>query len=159
MDLTLRAAQETDAQGMLGILNPIICAGVYTRMGQVISLPEQVQFIREFPEAGIFTVALWDRTQTLVGMQDVLPVEAEAGSTTGFGEISTFVDLNAHRQGIGRQLTESTLRRAREKGFEQIFATIRSSNSGAISFYRSQGFRVQADENGGDRIRLIYRLS
>ena len=44
-------------------------------------------------------------------------------------------------RGIGRRLTETTLRAALAQGFRKISATIRADNPGAVAFYASQGFR------------------
>ena len=165
MSLSIRTAREEDAQGMIEILNPIIQTGTETMMSDPLSLSDQVRFIREFPKAGVFNVAVCDQSHQILGLQDILPVVSEVRSEVG--EISTFVSINARRQGVGRQLTQVTRQIARDRGFTQINATIRAGNSQAICFYQDQGFRIRGiPQNYGffrgqyiDVVRMEYVLS
>jgi len=139
MAVTVRAAREEDAAGIAAVLNPIIEAGVYTVMDAPITVEEQAAFIREFPAAGVYNVAVSRENGRVLGLQDVFPRPAPFAH---LGEISTFVALGAHGSGIGRALSLATFRRARESGFHKLCASIRADNPGAVAFYRRQGFRV-----------------
>ena len=75
-------------------------------------------------------------------MQDVVPLSAGSPVFGHVGVISTFVALDAQRQGVGRQLSAATFAAARELGFRKLSATIRADNPAALAFYQGLGFRV-----------------
>ena len=149
MTILIRPVIQEDAEAIIELLRPIIEAGKYTVMDRVPSVDEQLRFINEFPQCGVFHVAVCEDSHKICGLQDVQPkVVSGAIDSQRVGEISTFVDLSLRRSGFGRKLTEVTLRRARAQGFHKITAAIRADNPEAISFYISQGFRlVAADED------------
>lgn len=104
-------------------------------------LESQSAFIRDFPERDVFHVAVCDKSQRILGMQDVLPVTREGGAAPEVGEISTFVAMGEQGKGIGRDLSQTTFREARRKGMIKLAAAIRADNTGAVAFYRALGFR------------------
>ena len=58
MDLLVREVQLDDAEAIVGILNPIIEAGVYTAFDTPFSVEAEREFILNFPQRGIFHVAV-----------------------------------------------------------------------------------------------------
>jgi L-amino acid N-acyltransferase YncA len=142
MEYLIRKAREEDAESIIELLNPIILAGKYTIMDEQISMDDQIDFIRGFPDRGIYHVAISNDSQKVLGLQDVVPKPTESHAYKHVGEISTFVSLDLHRNGIGRSLSKATFQAAKERGFLKISATIRADNPQAVSFYLSQGFRV-----------------
>jgi L-amino acid N-acyltransferase YncA len=138
----IRRVREEDAASIVDLLNPLIEAGHYTVMDETVSLEGQVAFIRDFPERGVFNVAACRERERVLGIQDVVPFRAEEPAFAHIGEISTFVLLESHRSGVGRSLSRATFAEAKARGFMKILGTIRADNSVAVSFYRSQGFRV-----------------
>jgi ribosomal-protein-alanine N-acetyltransferase len=61
------------------------------------------------------------------------------------GDVQTIaVAPRAQGQGLGRNLLESLIAQARERGCAQIFLEVRASNIAAISLYESVGFERQA---------------
>lgn len=146
MDYLIRSACEDDAESMIELLNAIIRDGRFTAMDQIISFQEQRAFIRTFPERGVFNVAVLNNGK-IIGLQDVLPFPSERDEQHPAGAISTFVEGDRHRMGIGRSLCEATFAMVKEKGFGKIIATIRADNPAAIAFYTRFGFhRVAAGE-------------
>jgi L-amino acid N-acyltransferase YncA len=142
MELSIRPVREEDAGSIAALLNPIIQAGKYTIMTEQISVDGQARYIREFPEPGVFHVAVRHDSQEIVGLQSVEPASTTEDSLRHVGEISTFVSLASQRNGVGRSLSEATFQSARERGFRKILAAIRADNPDAVSFYRSQGFVI-----------------
>ena len=134
--------KEEDAAAIVELLNPLIRAGTYTVMDEPVSVDEQIDFIRGFPERGVFNVAVRDADQRLLGLQDVVPIAPGSGAFEHVGVISTFVYLDSHGRGIGRNLSEATFPAAKKLGFIKISAAIRADNPRAVSFYLSQGFRI-----------------
>jgi len=140
--MVVRAAQEQDAQAMIDLLNPLIEKGIYTIMDAPLSLQDQLDYLRAFPARGVFNVAVGEDDQRLAGLQSVEPLSTPANALKHVGEISTFVALDAHRQGVGRRLCQATFQQAKEMGFLKLCATIRADNPAAVAFYLSQGFQL-----------------
>ena len=142
MEYSIRSVRVEDARSIIELLNPIIAAGKYTIMDEEISVEEQTDFIRGFPERGVFHVAASAARQEILGLQSVEPLPASTNALKHVGEISTYVSLAARRNGIGRSLSQATFRAAKERGFLKIIALIRADNPPAVAFYGSQGFKV-----------------
>jgi len=142
MDFSIRKVREEDAEAIIELLNPIILAGKYTAMDEPFSVDDQLDFIRGFPERGIYHAAVSNDDQKILGVQDVMPISAGSNVFKHVGEISTFVSLTAHGNGIGRSLGEATFKAAKELAFLKISATVRADNPQAVSFYLSQGFKI-----------------
>lgn len=142
MAFSIRGVREQDAASIVELLNPIIQAGIYTIMDELLSVDDQVDFIRGFSQRGVFNVAVCRDSQKVVGLQDVTPLSTASNVFQHVGEISTFVSLASRRNGIGASLCRATFGQARAQGFLKLMTTIRADNSAAISFYQSQGFRI-----------------
>lgn len=141
MTFSIRRVKEEDAASIVELLNPIIRAGKYTSMSEQLSVQEQLDFMRGFPAQGVFHVAVCHHSQKIVGLQDVIPMSTGSNEGNQVGEISTFVSLTSHRQGVGRGLSQATFQAAKVQGFLKLTATIRADNPQAVSFYLSQGFK------------------
>ncbi len=142
MNYSIRRGTAEDAGSIAGLLNTIIDAGVYTIMTESITVDDQADWIRSFPERGVFNVAVSSDDGTVLGLQDVVSASPDVRTFSHVGEISTFVSLSALRSGIGRRLSQRTFAAASELGFEKLTATIRADNAGALAFYQSQGFEI-----------------
>jgi L-amino acid N-acyltransferase YncA len=142
MDISVRSVSEADAPSIVGLMNPIIEAGSFTIMDQPLSVGEQEDFIRALPERGAFNVAVACKDDSIVGIQDILPIFPRISAFRHVCEIATFVSLTARRQGVGVALFRATLESARHLGFAKIVATIRADNPVALAFYEAQGFQM-----------------
>ena len=140
--IEIRDAGVDDAEGIASILNPIIEARIYTALDAPVTVEQEREFIRRFPERGIFHVAVDGSTGRVVGFQDVEPFGAFTRAFDHVGVIGTFVDLGLHRQGIAAQLFAATFEAARRKGYEKLFSYVRADNEAGVKAYRKQGFRV-----------------
>jgi RimJ/RimL family protein N-acetyltransferase len=127
---------------MIGILNPIIAARIYSALETTFSVEEQRAFIRNFPRRGIFHVAVDSTSHRVVGLQDVSPFGDFTHAFDHVGVIGTFVNLNRRRQGIAAKLFAATFEAARWKGYEKFFTYVRADNEPALQTYLAQGFRV-----------------
>lgn len=142
MGFSVRRVKEEDAESIIELLDPIIRIGTYTIMDQQLSVDDQIEYIRGVPERGVFNVAACNHSQKILGLQDVQPISIRTNALKHVGEISTFVALASHRNGIGRSLSQATFKEAKEKGFLKISAMVRADNPQAVSFYQSQGFKI-----------------
>ena len=110
-------------------------------MDESFSAEDQIEFIRSFPQRGVYHIAIDNENQKALGIQDVLPIST-SDISRHVGEISTFASLDSHRKGIGQNLCQTTFKAAKEQGFLKLRATVRADNPHALSFYRNQGFDI-----------------
>ena len=127
---------------MVGILNPIIAARIYSALDTTFSVEEQRTFIRNFPQRGIFYVAVDPLSNRVVGLQDVSPFGDFTHAFDHVGVVGTFVNLNRRREGIATTLFAATFEAAVRKGYEKFFTYVRADNEPALQTYLAQGFRV-----------------
>jgi L-amino acid N-acyltransferase YncA len=140
--VVVRDVRIEDAEDMVGILNPIIAARIYTALDTTFSIEEQRAFIRNFPPRGIFHVAVDSASNRVVGLQDVEPFGPFTHAFDHVGTIGTFVNLNRRREGIATKLFAATFDAAARKGYEKLFTYVRADNEAALQTYLHQGFRV-----------------
>ena len=142
MDLTVRDVTPADAEAVIGILNPIIAARIYTVFDAPFSIEAEHDYIVRFPPRGIWKVAVRSSDGHAVGLQVLEPFGPYTKAFDHVGKIGTYVDLAERRQGIARTLFASTFEAARDKGYEKLFTFVRADNPAALSTYRAHGFEV-----------------
>lgn len=142
MDLLVREVGPEDAEAIVGILNPIIEAGIYTALDTPFTAETERDYILNLPPRGLFHVAVRPREQKVVGFQSMEPFATYTHAFDHVGVLGTYVDLSCRRQGIASRLFEVTFEAARRKGYEKIFTFIRADNSAALATYLNQGFHV-----------------
>ena len=142
MNLQIRHARQQDADAIVGILNPIIDAGVYTVLDTPFTPDAERQFIRDFPTRGVFHLAVNPVDERVVGFQTLEPFAQYTHAFDHVGVIGTYVDLQCRRQGVARQLFQAMFLAASQKGFEKIFAFVRADNPAALQTYVCHGFRT-----------------
>jgi L-amino acid N-acyltransferase YncA len=142
MDLLVRSVQPEDAEGIVGVLNPIILDGRFTVFDTPLTVQAEAEYISGFPQRGVFMVAVRQPCGTIVGFQSMEPFADYTHAFDHVGVLGTYVDLSLRRQGIATRLFEATFAEARQKGYEKIFTFVRSDNPAALQTYLSQGFRI-----------------
>ncbi len=154
MDLLVREARPEDAEDIVGILNPIIEAGVFTAFDTPFTVDTEREYILNFPRRGVFHVAVNQKNKKIVGFQSMEPFATYTHAFDHVGVLGTYVDLLHRRQGIATCLFKSTFEVARHKGYEKISTFIRADNLAALATYLNNGFyivgtaRKQAKFNG-----------
>jgi len=141
-DLVVRPATPDDAEAIVRILNAIIAARVYTAFDTALSVEAERAYILNFPDRGVFHVAVSAVDACVVGFQNVEPVATFTHAFDHVGSLGTFVDLGHRRRGIARQLFAATFQAAVAKGYEKIFTSVRADNPVALQTYLSQGFHI-----------------
>jgi L-amino acid N-acyltransferase YncA len=142
MDLTIRDAKPDDAEGIVGILNPIIEARRHTAFTEPFSAAVEREYIVNFPSRGVWKVAAWQSDGRLVGFQVLEPFATYTRAFDHVATLGTYVDLAQRRQGIATALFAATLAEAGRKGYEKIFTFVRADNPAALATYRANGFSV-----------------
>jgi L-amino acid N-acyltransferase YncA len=142
MELFVRDVEPTDAAGLVRVLNPIIEARRYTVLDTPVNVETERDYVIDFPDRGIWKVAVRQPDQTIVGFQVLEPYGPYTRAFDHVGTLGTYVDLELRRQGIARRLFAATFDAAREKGYEKIFTFVRADNPAALQTYLGQGFVV-----------------
>ena len=142
MSLTIRQVTVDDAQGIIGVLNPIITEARYTILDKTFTVEEEKAFIESFPDRGVFSVAVNEATGDLLGFQNVEPFASYTKASDHVGIIGTYVDANSRGQGVARQLFDHTFEVAKTKGYEKLFAYVLANNERALAAYLKQGFET-----------------
>ena len=140
--LNIREVSITDAEGISNLLNPIIEEGRYTILDKTFTPEEEREFIRDFPERGVFNVALTLDGSAITGFQNVEPFATYTKAFDHVGIIGTFVDGQYRGQGIAKQLFSATFEAAKFKGYKKLFAYVRGDNERALAVYLKQGFEI-----------------
>ena len=94
MSFNVRLARIDDVEGMTHVLNPIVEEGLYTVLDTTFTPEEEQEFIRNFPEQGILTVAQHDESLQIAGFQAVEPFANYTRVFDHVGIIGTFVDAS-----------------------------------------------------------------
>ena len=142
MDLVVRDVEISDAEQIVGILNPIVEARIYTAFTDPFTIEHERAYIAAFPGRGVWKVAVRPADRRLLGFQIV---ESFASYTKAFdhvGSIGTYVDLALRRQGIATALFAKTVDAARAKGYEKFFTFVRADNTDGLAAYRARGFEI-----------------
>ncbi|EGU36369.1 acetyltransferase [Vibrio sp. N418] len=156
MSLVVRQVILDDAQGVADVLNPIIVEGLYTVLDTTFSVDEEKEFIAQFPEKGVFTVAVNAENSEVVGFQNVEPFASYTKAFAHVGIIGTFVGGTSQGQGVSKKLFESTFEVAKQKGYEKLFAYVRSDNERALAAYLKQGFEVVGTAKKHAKVGGVY---
>lgn len=155
VQLQIRDARPDDAGAIVGILNPIIEARIYTVLDTPFTAAAERDFIGSFPAQGIFHVAV-HQAERIVGFQTVEPFATYTRAFDHVGVLGTFVDLQMRRHGIATQLFGATFAAARRKGYEKMFTFVRGDNPAALQTYLRQGFRAVGTASRQARIDGRY---
>ncbi|WP_193194708.1 GNAT family N-acetyltransferase [Nostoc sp. MG11] len=156
MNLLVREAQPNDAEAIVGILNPIIETDMYTAFDTPLTVDAELEYILNFPQRGVFHIAVNSSDQQVVGFQTLEPFATYTHAFDHVGIIATFVDLSYRRQGIGKSLSEATFKSACSKGYEKIFTYVRADNSNALASYLRLGFNVVGTAKKHAKIKGTY---
>ncbi len=142
MDLVVRPLELGDAEQIIGILNPIIAAGLYTVFDSPFSVSAEREYIDTNSGRGLFLAAVEPKTGRIVGFQSMDPFANYTRAFDHVGVLGTYVAENCRRQGVARRLFLATFAAARERGYEKIFTFVRADNQAALQTYLAQGFSV-----------------
>ena len=148
MELFVREVRPDDAEAIIGIINPIIEAGVYTVFDVPFTVEAEREYILNFPQRGVFHVAVRSQDRQVVGFQSMEPFALYTHAFDHVGVIGTYVDLSHRRQGIAQSLFASTFEAARRKGYEKIFTFVRADNPAALATYLNRGFQIVGTARG-----------
>lgn len=142
MDLLVRDVTPADAAAVVGILNPIIKARIYTAFDAPFTIDDERDYIVRFPHRGVWKVAERQGDGEVLGFQVLEPFGPYTRAFDHVASLGTYVALDRRRQGVATVLFAATFQAARQKGFEKIFTFVRADNPVALAAYTRQGFGV-----------------
>ena len=142
MKLWVRDAVPSDAAALVGILNPIIEARVFTAFDTPFSVEAERDYVRGFPPRGVWKVATGPNDDRVIGFQVLEPFATYTRAFDHVGTLGSLVHLAHRRQGVARALFAATLDDARRKGYEKLFTFVRADNPAALQTYLAHGFTV-----------------
>lgn len=138
--IVIRKVRPADAEEIVALINPIIEAGCYSTFVSPFRIPDEKEFIQNFPARGSFLGAFHAHSEQLCGFQVVTPVASYTSALDHVGEIGTYVSLGHQRLGIAGHLYRATYERARAEGFEKLMAWVRADNEAGLRSYTRYGF-------------------
>jgi len=156
MDVRVRDVQESDAEGIVVILNPIIEAGEYTVLDAPLTVEYERGYIANFPQRGVFCVAEDVEDGRIVGFQSLEPYATYTRAFDHVGVMGTFVDLTCRCCGVGTTLAKYTFGMATRHGYEKIFTYVRVDNIDSLAFHLKLGFRIVGTAYRQARIGYMY---
>ncbi len=156
VELMVREIQIEDAEAIVNILNPIIEAGFYTAFDTPFTVEAEQQYILQFPQHGVFHVAISCHEQKIVGFQSMEPFANYTHAFDRVEVLGTYVALSYRRQGISKSLFEVTFDSARSKGYEKLFTFVRADNQAALATYLNQGFYIVGTATRQAKVKGIY---
>ena len=81
---------------------------------------------------------VWEKDGHIVGNASLVPFRHKGQRIYLIANIATHPDHR--RKGIARNLTERTMRHARQRGADELWLQVRSDNPGAVQMYADLGF-------------------
>jgi len=138
MDVAIRQATVSDAQGVLDVINSIIDEGGLTSLYPALTLEQEEAFIEGLgPRSAMLLAQVGNE---ILGVQTIEPFAPYTQAMDHVAIMGTWVYRNFRRQGAGSQLFAAALQFARQQGFEKIIVYVRVGNAVGQAFYRRMGF-------------------
>ena len=100
---------------------------------------------------------VWEQDGRIIGNASLIPFRHKGKRIYLIANVATHPDYRRH--GIGRALTESVMKQARDKKAAAIWLHVRDDNPGAIKLYESLGFQEIVRRTtwyAGPDHRLVY---
>lgn len=154
--LVIRDVRLSDAEGIVGVFNPIIEARTFTVFDEPFAVDVERAYIANFPARGVWKAAVRATDGRILGFQILEPFATYTKAFDHVATLGTYVDLTMRRQGIARRLFEASLTAARAKGYEKLFTFVRADNPDALATYLANGFRIVGTAERHARVNGRY---
>jgi len=150
----VRSTRLADAPSLWPVFDAVCRERRYLGTLEAPALEQFQAFVSSVVDAGsAYFVAEADGR--IVGWCDALPGPAAMG-TNHVGRLGMGVLKDFRGRGIGRQLLEATIAKARERGLEKIELSVYATNLSAIGLYRNFGFQEEGRKKRGRLVDGIY---
>lgn len=88
---------------------------------------------------GVYSVIVLETDNDILGFASLSPYRSRPGYKTT-AESSIFIHTNHRGQGIGHELLEALIERARQNGFHTLIARIAKPNEASVKLHEACGF-------------------
>ena len=156
MDLDVRDVDIADAEAVVGILNPIVEARIYTAFTEPFTVDAEREYISMFPARGVWKVAMRRLDRRVVGFQILEPFGSVRERLDHVATVGTYVDLAQRRRASRRRSLKHLSKPLAGRGYEKIFTFVRADNAGALAAYRARGFEIVGTARGHAKIDGRY---
>lgn len=137
MSLIIRQARSDDAAAIASIYNQ----GIAERSATFETEPRGADDIRaRLGDQERFPLLVAEDAGTVIGWAGLSAYRPRA-CYAGIGEFSIYLDRSARGRGVGRQLLQSLVKAARERGYWKLVSRIFPFNTASRSLCRTCGFR------------------
>jgi ribosomal protein S18 acetylase RimI-like enzyme len=158
---TIRRAAVRDAEAILSVLETVAAERIYSAVDEPWALDQERTYLRSLSPREATHVAVVESGE-VIGFQNLDLWAAPVQSMRHVGQIGTFLLPAWRRQGLGHALFSATQAFARTAGYRKFVIQVRASNSSALAFYNSLGFRecgrftrqVRIDDQDDDEILM-----
>ena len=138
MEIKIRKANAEDAKEISHIWEIICAEKIYTAVSKPFTTEQERRYINNLTDReGIFVA---EKEGQIIGFQSLDKWAEYSDSFDHVGVMGTFIIPEWRKKGIGTQLARETFKFARISKYEKIIIYIRSSNEGALKFYKNLGF-------------------
>ena len=131
----IRPARAGDAGAIAAIYNQ----GIEERLATFETRQKGKAEIEELIAEDLVIVA--ERDSEVAGFAKVAPYEARSPYYAGIGEVTLYVERDARRLGLGRELLEGICAAAAERGQHKLVAKIFAGNEPSLELFDACGFR------------------
>jgi L-amino acid N-acyltransferase YncA len=142
MEVNIRPARVTDAQGVVDVINSVIQEGGLTALYPTLTAEQEEAFIEGLGPRSIMYVA--ELAGNILGVQTIEPLAPYTRAMDHVAVMGTYVYRTYRQRGVGSRLTQETMAFARQEGFEKAIVYVRAGNAGGQAFYRHVGFVPKA---------------
>jgi len=138
MEISIRKANVQDAEEISKIWTIICSERIFSAINKPFTPQQERKYISSLSDReGIFVAELEGQ---IIGFQSLDKWVEYSDSFDHVGVMGTFIIPEWRKKGIGTQLARKTFKFARISKYEKIIIYIRSSNEGALKFYKNLGF-------------------
>jgi len=151
---TIRAAEQRDLSGLVGVIREVAREGTYIEAETVADLLDHEEVILRHTEVRSRMVFVACVDDEVVGWVHLDLPETEKLAHTAVLTVGLLPGYRGH--GIGTALLDRGGRWACEHGFGKLYNSVPATNETAISFLESQGWEVEATREDHYRIGGDY---
>jgi ribosomal protein S18 acetylase RimI-like enzyme len=151
---TIRAAEQRDLSGLIGVIRQVAEEGTYIEAETVADLLDHEEVILRHTDVRSRMVFVACVDDEVVGWVHLDLPETEKLAHTAVLTVGLLPEYRG--QGIGGELLDRGVRWARDHGFEKLYNSVPATNGAAIEFLESRGWETEAVRENHYRIDDEY---
>jgi RimJ/RimL family protein N-acetyltransferase len=135
----IRRATPDDAEALSAVLARVAAERVHSAIDRAWPPDAQRRYLESLSEREAFHVAV-EGGGGVIGYQSLDRYSPVLASMAHVGQLGTFLLPEWRGRGVGRALSDATMRFARSAGYRKLVIQVRGSNTPAQAFYKQLGF-------------------